>query len=363
MFLQSGQYPLGGFREVLDNMPQSIVVFDSGGLVAFANQAAASLLERRGRSSKISHIADLFRHVGPLMNPDGSPPAPVELPAARLEREEAFCRILFRAAERWESSRPVLSFSGQSVRDIETGESLRVLTIEDASHMHEHESLFRTVFERGPVPVSLVRGADQCVVDVNSSFLELLGYQRAEVVGHTVPELAVVLDNENLRVARETLEQGEAVERLELVVRGGDDSLLTLLSWQRWVEVGGEDCLLGVYVDITEQKEMERKLREATQVVLESASVFSRSVVQQLERLRAPDRASPVSGELDLLTRRERQVVTRVGAGHTNLKIAADLALTPQTVRNYVTRIYRKIGVTNRSEAVVWARERGLVQG
>ena len=363
MFLQIEQYPLGGFREVLDRLPQAIVIFDSRGKVAYANASAKALVVRRGEGEPIGCQTALFRRLGPLVRLDGSQPNIDDHPESRLDRNESFSSYLLRAAERWGSSRPVLSFSGHLVRDLESGEMLRVLTIEDVSFRHERDGLFRTAFELGPVPVSLVRGTDQRVLDANEAFLDLLGYRRDEVVGHTVPELAMIHENENLRVAREKLEKCEEVERLELVVRGRDDRLYTLLSWQRWVEVGGEECLLGVYVDITEQKVMEQRLREATQIVLESASVFSRSVVQQLERLRSPDQGSSADGELDLLTRRERQVVTRVGAGHSNLKIAAELALTPQTVRNYVTRIYRKIGVSNRAEAVVWARERGLVQG
>lgn len=363
MFLQIEQYPLGGFRGVLDRLPQAIVIFDSRGRVAYANGSAVDLVKRSGGDGSIDCLSELFRRLGPLSRLDGSIPDPEDHPEGRLDRSEEFGSYLLRAIDRWSDGRPILSFSGHTVRDFDSGDTLRVLTIEDVSQRHERDSLFRTAFEFGPVPVSLVRGSDERVLDANDAFLELLGYRRNEVVGHTVPELALVSDSQDRRAAKVKLEKRQEVERHELVVRVRDDRLLTLLSWQRWVEVGGEKCLLGVYVDITEQKEMEQKLREATQTVLESASVFSRTVVQQLERLRAPDQGSSASGELNLLTRRERQVVTRVGAGHSNLRIAAELALTPQTVRNYVTRIYRKIGVTNRAEAVVWARERGLVQG
>ncbi|HEX7004073.1 MAG TPA: PAS domain S-box protein [Trueperaceae bacterium] len=363
MFRQNEQYPFGGFREILDRLPQAIVIFDAEGSVTYANRSATALVARSGGSEPIGCLEGLFRRIGPLVRLDGSTPESGDHPARRLERNETFSGYLLRSAERWEDGRPVLAFSGHLVRDLASGANLRVLTIEDVSYRHERDSLFRTAFELGPVPVSLVRGVDQRVLDANDAFLELLGYRRDEVVGHTVPELAMVHENESVRAAKEELEKCEGVERLELVVRARNGRRVTLLSWLRWVEVGGEECLLGVYVDITEQKAMEKKLREATQIVLESASVFSRSVVQQLERLRSPDQADSTTGELDLLTRRERQVVTRVGAGHSNLKIAAELALTPQTVRNYVTRIYRKIGVSNRAEAVVWARERGLVQG
>lgn len=362
MFPHNRRYPLGALREVLDALPSAIVVFDESGAVRFANRTAESLVAKRCSTGEIRDARSLFLTLGPMCSPDGGALEPGELPQHLLERGEPFEAYELRASERWGGAYPVLRFSGRRVRDDAGGESLRVLTIEDVSHQHESERLFRTAFERGPVPVTLVRSSDQCVLDANSAFLKLLGYGRDQVVGQTVPELAIVLNDDEMSDVHTRLERGEDVERLELVVRGGDGTPRTMLSWHRWVEVGGEDCLLGVYVDITEQKELERRLQEATRVVLQSASIFSRSVVQQLERLGAPDRAEDVSGELDLLTRREREVVIRVGAGLSNLRIAEELSLTPQTVRNYVTRIYRKTGVTNRSEAVVWARERGLVQ-
>ncbi len=42
-------------------------------------------------------------------------------------------------------------------------------------------------------------------------------------------------------------------------------------------------------------------------------------------------------------------------------EIAATLFLSRNTVRNHVQRIYAKTGVHRRGEAIVWARERGIV--
>jgi transcriptional regulator EpsA len=53
---------------------------------------------------------------------------------------------------------------------------------------------------------------------------------------------------------------------------------------------------------------------------------------------------------LDLSTR-EREVLESVCRGRTNLQIAAALGISPFTVKNHVQRIFRKIGVTNRTQA------------
>ena len=46
--------------------------------------------------------------------------------------------------------------------------------------------------------------------------------------------------------------------------------------------------------------------------------------------------------------------------GETDKQIGSDLGLAPNTVRNHVAALYKKIGVNRRVAAVNWARERGL---
>ena len=61
------------------------------------------------------------------------------------------------------------------------------------------------------------------------------------------------------------------------------------------------------------------------------------------------------------MTKRERDVLARLARGANNEIIAAELGVAVQTVRNYVAAVYDKLGVHSRAEAVVWARERGIV--
>jgi transcriptional regulator EpsA len=51
------------------------------------------------------------------------------------------------------------------------------------------------------------------------------------------------------------------------------------------------------------------------------------------------------------LSLREREVLDSVCRGRTNLQIAAALGISPFTVKNHVQRIFRKVGVTNRTQA------------
>ena len=60
------------------------------------------------------------------------------------------------------------------------------------------------------------------------------------------------------------------------------------------------------------------------------------------------------------LTPREREVLELMAGGASNESIANELVVSPKTVRNYVSRIYRKLDVKSRAQAIVLAREAGL---
>jgi DNA-binding NarL/FixJ family response regulator len=61
------------------------------------------------------------------------------------------------------------------------------------------------------------------------------------------------------------------------------------------------------------------------------------------------------------LSEREREVIVLIAAGATNREIAERLFLSPHTVKEYVSGIYRKLDVRNRAEAVKRAQRLGLL--
>jgi DNA-binding NarL/FixJ family response regulator len=60
------------------------------------------------------------------------------------------------------------------------------------------------------------------------------------------------------------------------------------------------------------------------------------------------------------LTGREREVLVLIGAGLPNKRIAGRLGISEQTVKSHVTSIFQRIGVSDRTNAALWARRRGL---
>lgn len=106
----------------------------------------------------------------------------------------------------------------------------------------------------------------------------------------------------------------------------------------------------------------EERLVTAIRVVAEGGSLFAPSVTRRLIHefaRRAPAQPPPV---LDELTARELEVLRLVARGLTNAEIATTLVLSEHTVKTHVAHILTKLGLRDRTQAVVLAYESGLVR-
>jgi DNA-binding NarL/FixJ family response regulator len=65
----------------------------------------------------------------------------------------------------------------------------------------------------------------------------------------------------------------------------------------------------------------------------------------------------------DALSDREREVLLMVAEGLPNKLIAQRLAISEKTVKAHLTSVFRHIGVTDRTQAALWAQRNGLTRG
>ena len=72
--------------------------------------------------------------------------------------------------------------------------------------------------------------------------------------------------------------------------------------------------------------------------------------------------ATPPDPDLEVLTNREREVLTLVARGLPNKLIARDLSISEKTVKAHVSSILGKLGLTDRTQAALYAVRAGLVE-
>ncbi len=92
--------------------------------------------------------------------------------------------------------------------------------------------------------------------------------------------------------------------------------------------------------------------------------VFAGSAATAVQRaLSVPDNASSGRTLLPMLSEREIEVLDLVARGRANGEIARRLVISEKTVRNHVSHIFLKLGVSGRAQAVAAARDVGLGTG
>ncbi|MEX0801347.1 MAG: response regulator transcription factor [Dehalococcoidia bacterium] len=88
---------------------------------------------------------------------------------------------------------------------------------------------------------------------------------------------------------------------------------------------------------------------------------FSHSIYFAAAQVPAPARDGEAAAEAAELTRRELEILRLVAEGFSNAELARRLWVTEQTVKFHLSNIYRKLNVSNRTEASRWAQVHGLL--
>lgn len=142
------------------------------------------------------------------------------------------------------------------VRDI-TGRKLALLELQRS------EERFGKAFRANPQPMSITTVSEGRYLDVNESFLQMSGYTRDEVIGHTSIELNI-WDTPAVRreFVNSVLEHG-ALVNTETRFRTKDGQFRILLSSAEQLEIADEKCLIVASSDVTERVAAQQALRES----------------------------------------------------------------------------------------------------
>jgi PAS domain S-box-containing protein len=226
--------------------------------------------------------------------------------------------------------------------------------------LRQSEERFAKSFRLAPVPMKLSTLDGHRILNVNHAFLQITGWSYEEVVGRKPADLELWESAVVRREVERRLAEAGSFRAYELKLKAKDGRLIDCLVSAETVTINGQLCILSVFQDISERKRTELELITAIEAAMQDSSWLSRNIMDKLAALRSSQ--APASGPPPAsveLTRREREVIELIARGRTDAAIAQALSLSRNTVRNHVARLYAKIGAHNRSEAIVWARERG----
>ncbi len=229
--------------------------------------------------------------------------------------------------------------------------------------LRQSEERFAKAFQLTPVPTLIGKREGLAIAGLNDAFAQTFGHHLDDCLGKTPAAIGLWVDLKAERRFERELKRSGTVRNFDGCLRTKDGADLDCLISAEIVRIDGDACVLCTMQDITERRRSEKDLIAAIEAAMSDASWFTRGVLDKLAALRQPQPVGEPLHDGTPLTRREREVLKRVGRGSTDKEIAEELALSQNTVRNHVASLHRKLGVKRRSAVVVWARERGLVDG
>jgi len=223
---------------------------------------------------------------------------------------------------------------------------------------HSEERFTRT-FQMAPVAMAIGARDGHVLCEINASFTQLTGYASSAIIGQSLSQVGLWTGEHTGREIEQAIERGQGLRGHEARIQTREGGHIDCLVSTEGFTLNGDECLLWAFQDITQRKATELELVEAIEAVMKDTSWFSRSIMDKLARLRAPQ-PDERGASIDDLTTREREVLALICRGLDDKSIARALGVSGNTVRNHVARIYAKIGVNRRTAAAAWARARGF---
>ena len=152
----------------------------------------------------------------------------------------------------------------------------------------------------------------------------------------------------------------EATRRLRSMDPAAKVIILTTFDDDEYVFEGLRAGAVGYLLKALSGEELADAIRTVAAGGALIDPAVTRKVVNEFARL-APPARSIDAGLAEPLSEREKEVLGLVARGLSNREIADELFLAEGTVKNYVTTILQKIGVRDRTQAALRARELGLL--
>lgn len=251
-------------EQIIETLSDGVIRLTPDGHILSANQAALIMhgcdtLDGLGTTVKAySQRFDLQFRGGRDIGKDATP-------MARLCRGETFDDLVVEVRKRGTSEPDWIHRErGLVLRDAAGKPECLVLIICDATEAYEAEERFESMFNANPAPALIVRLADLRFVRVNEGFLELSGWDRDQIIGHTLYDLDILSEAEQRDKAKLLLKNGETIPQMEagLPLPAGNAKLV-LLAGHPAEMPNNEPCMIFTFADLEPRHRAEQALRQS----------------------------------------------------------------------------------------------------
>jgi len=281
-------------EESLAAFPIAIYVCNSEGHILRYNRAAAELWGRELDLGK-----DLWGGTRRMFSADGR----------ELDVDESPIKVALRTGKAVQGTEVILEREDGSLRHVAqhphplrddagnvTGVVAMVIDLTERKYQERRllisDATSRNMFDSNPAPC-MMNVPGSFITSVNNRFVELSGFARAELVGRTIEQIGILVDDAEGQQVRLAIEQQGRVDAMEFNFRRKGGELRRAMVSSTRVTIGGAEQFLHSFVDLTVQRDALDQARLARQalasisqgVLISDANRLTLSVNQAFERI------------------------------------------------------------------------------
>ncbi len=121
---------------------------------------------------------------------------------------------------------------------------------------------FARAFKACPAALAITRMADGKFLEINTAYIQIMGYEPHETLGRTTTEMDIYVNPRERNLLMQQLQDQGCVRDYELQVRNKSGDIRTLLVSMEPIAYGKEPTLIWAFVDLTELKQKTAELED-----------------------------------------------------------------------------------------------------
>ncbi len=155
---------------------------------------------------------------------------------------------------------PVETYASKGLWD---GEDVIFITSKDISELKKSEEKFSKAFNNTDISISISSFDTGELLEVNNSFLDMMGFEKEEIVGENISDVPLIIDESQRLKLKKEIEKNKSLYNYELKMKTKDNKIRIGLCNIVPIKIMGKECLLSSILDITERNSIMEELAKA----------------------------------------------------------------------------------------------------